>query len=64
VNISEGTYALLKDATDAEGSPLFRFTSRGRIEAKGKGGLEMYLVEENENNLAELAEHQDGSATA
>jgi adenylate cyclase len=61
VNISEGTYALLKDATDAVGSPLFRFTSRGRIEAKGKGGLEMYLVEENENNLAE---HQDRSATA
>ncbi len=38
VNISSTTYALLKD------DPEFTFTSRGKIEAKGKGGIEMYFV--------------------
>lgn len=38
VNISETTYELLK----ADGS--FTFTSRGKIEAKGKGAMEMYFV--------------------
>jgi class 3 adenylate cyclase/Tfp pilus assembly protein PilF len=41
VNISEGTYALLKD------DPEFNFESRGKIEAKGKGEMEMYFVETN-----------------
>ncbi len=39
VNISEDTYAALKD--DSE----FTFESRGKIEAKGKGEIEMYFVE-------------------
>ncbi|MEH6537387.1 MAG: adenylate/guanylate cyclase domain-containing protein [Psychroserpens sp.] len=39
VNISEGTYALLKD------DPEFTFESRGKIQAKGKGEMEMYFVE-------------------
>lgn len=38
VNISESTYALLKD------DPEFTFESRGKIEAKGKGEVEMYFV--------------------
>ncbi|MGB0369001.1 MAG: adenylate/guanylate cyclase domain-containing protein [Flavobacteriales bacterium] len=40
VNISEATYELLKD--DAQ----FSFESRGKIEAKGKGEMEMYFVSE------------------
>ncbi|MEH6535891.1 MAG: adenylate/guanylate cyclase domain-containing protein [Psychroserpens sp.] len=39
VNISEGTYILLKD------DPEFTFESRGKIQAKGKGEMEMYFVE-------------------
>ena len=39
VNISEATYKLLKD--DAS----FSFASRGKIEAKGKGEMEMFFVE-------------------
>ncbi len=39
VNISEATYELLKDHSD------FTFKSRGKIEAKGKGEIEMYFVE-------------------
>jgi len=38
VNISEVTYELVKD--------LFRCTPRGKIEAKGKGVMDMYFVEE------------------
>ena len=41
VNISENTYKLLKDDSD------FIFKSRGKIEAKGKGEMEMYFVEKN-----------------
>ncbi|MBP6697333.1 MAG: tetratricopeptide repeat protein [Flavobacteriales bacterium] len=38
VNISEATYALVKD------EPGLTFTSRGKVQAKGKGGMEMYFV--------------------
>ena len=38
VNISENTYALIKD------DPQFNFESRGKIQAKGKGEIEMYFV--------------------
>jgi class 3 adenylate cyclase/uncharacterized protein HemY len=38
VNISESTYLLLKD------DPEFAFKSRGKIDAKGKGEVEMYYV--------------------
>jgi class 3 adenylate cyclase/Tfp pilus assembly protein PilF len=38
VNISQTTYALIKD------NPDFAFESRGKIEAKGKGEIEMYFV--------------------
>ena len=38
VNMSEATYALLKD--DAS----LRFTPRGKVQAKGKGELEMFFV--------------------
>ncbi|MFT4526099.1 MAG: adenylate cyclase [Bacteroidia bacterium] len=38
VNISQVTYELLKDDTQ------FTFESRGKIEAKGKGEMEMYFV--------------------
>ncbi len=38
VNISQATYDLLKDNTE------FCFEKRGKIEAKGKGEIEMYFV--------------------
>ncbi len=39
VNISEATYALVKGETG------LTFTSRGKVQAKGKGEMEMYFVE-------------------
>jgi class 3 adenylate cyclase/TPR repeat protein len=39
VNISQATYELLKN------DPNFSFKSRGKIEAKGKGEIEMWFVE-------------------
>ena len=39
VNISKETYELLKDDKN------FAFESRGKIEVKGKGEIEMYFVE-------------------
>ncbi len=39
MNISEATYELVK------GNSKFGFTSRGKVEAKGKGEMEMYFVE-------------------
>jgi len=63
VNISEATYALLKDVVEddvasthrvdpnhVEGNdqrkrPAFTFTPRGKVQAKGKGEMEMYFVE-------------------
>ncbi len=47
VNISEGTYALVKDVMevrDGKEVPAFSFTPRGKVEAKGKGEMEMYFV--------------------
>jgi len=41
VNISENTYNLIKE------DPDFIFESRGKIQAKNKGDLEMYFVERN-----------------
>ncbi len=41
VNISEGTYALVKD------EPGLTFTSRGKVQAKGKGEMEMYFAANN-----------------
>ncbi len=38
VNISESTYALVKNEA------AFAFTPRGKVQAKGKGELEMYFV--------------------
>ncbi|MBK9147821.1 MAG: tetratricopeptide repeat protein [Flavobacteriales bacterium] len=38
VNISEATYALVKD------EPGLAFTPRGKVQAKGKGEMEMYFV--------------------
>ncbi|MBK8613926.1 MAG: tetratricopeptide repeat protein [Flavobacteriales bacterium] len=39
VNISEATYALVKD------EPGLTFTPRGKVQAKGKGEMEMYFVD-------------------
>ncbi len=39
VNISQDTYELIKD------NPLFTFTHRGKINAKGKGEVDMWFVE-------------------
>ena len=41
VNISEATYALVKERSGS----LFDFTPRGKVQAKGKGEMEMYFVE-------------------
>ncbi len=41
VNISQATYELLKS------DPNFAFENRGKIEAKGKGEIEMYFVSKN-----------------
>ena len=38
VNISESTYALVKN------EPGLTFTPRGKVQAKGKGEMEMYFV--------------------
>jgi hypothetical protein len=66
VNISESTYALIKDVVvaedgvasthrvdphrtaDGDGRSLryvFTFTPHGRVQAKGKGEMEMFFVE-------------------
>lgn len=39
VNVSQSTYAMLKDNGD------FTFSYRGKVAAKGKGELETYFVE-------------------
>ncbi|MBK6341007.1 MAG: hypothetical protein IPF41_00035 [Flavobacteriales bacterium] len=39
VNISEATYELVKNETG------LTFTPRGKVQAKGKGEMEMYFVE-------------------
>ncbi len=41
VNISESTYALVKDV------PGLTFSPRGKVQAKGKGEMEMYFVSKN-----------------
>ncbi len=41
VNISEATYERVKD------EPGIAFTSRGKVQAKGKGEMEMYFVEQS-----------------
>jgi adenylate cyclase len=48
VNLSETTYRLLED------DPRFHFTTRGKVEAKGKGELEMYLVQLAEPGAMDL----------
>ncbi|MBL7981946.1 MAG: tetratricopeptide repeat protein [Flavobacteriales bacterium] len=49
VNISEATYALVKDASTPVGTPAFMFTPRGKVQAKGKGEMEMYFVSRAEH---------------
>ncbi len=45
VNISEATYTLVRDALVPLGNgPLFTFTPRGKVVAKGKGMMEMFFV--------------------
>jgi len=39
VNISRSTYEIIKD------DPAFKFHSRGKVKAKGKGDIEMWFVE-------------------
>ena len=48
VNISEATYALVekvKVMKKGKEVPAFTFEPRGKVQAKGKGELEMYFVE-------------------
>ncbi|MBK7381811.1 MAG: hypothetical protein IPI81_00520 [Flavobacteriales bacterium] len=40
VNISEATYALVRE----HAGRVFDFTPRGKVQAKGKGEMEMYFV--------------------
>ena len=45
VNISQATYELIKDTSTALGmTNQFEFKSRGKIEVKGKGEMEMLFV--------------------
>ena len=44
VNISQATYELLKNDSD------FSFESRGKIEAKGIGEMEMWFIQLKDNN--------------
>ena len=73
VNISEATYALVKDMVVAEDGvasthrvdldndevtvqrkrPAFTFTPRGRVQAKGKGEMEMYFVRRSSEQAKE-----------
>ncbi len=46
VNISEATYDLVKDVSTPNGTSAFKFTSRGKVQAKGKGEMEMYFAEQ------------------
>ena len=48
VNISGTTYALVSGVNGpsiAPGIPAFTFTPRGRVQAKGKGEMEMFFVD-------------------
>ncbi len=45
VNISATTYHILKDNTD------LKFKHRGKIQAKGKGDMDMYFVSQNNPNI-------------
>ena len=45
VNISGATFALVRAASTPPGRAAFTFTSRGKVQAKGKGEMEMYFVE-------------------
>jgi class 3 adenylate cyclase len=58
VNISESTYRLLKD------DPRFHFTPRGKVEAKGKGEMEMFIVQENETSTVGLEEKRPLQSTS
>jgi adenylate cyclase len=44
VNISQSTYELIKTEVSLPAEGRFEFESRGKIEAKGKGEIEMYFV--------------------
>ena len=47
VNISEATYTLVREVKEVvEGREVnaFAFTPRGKVQAKGKGEMEMYFV--------------------
>jgi len=44
VNISETTYRLVREQHTSSGNAAFSFTPRGKVEAKGKGAMEMYFV--------------------
>ena len=47
VNVSESTYTLVQQ----QAGSLFTFTSRGKVQAKGKGAMEMYFVERAGDNI-------------
>ena len=61
VNISEATYQLLVDGCSSSDGPTtsnnqptteFTFTTRGKVQAKGKGEMEMYFVQLSANKSA------------
>lgn len=51
VNISQATYELLKE------DPQLSFESRGKVQAKGKGEIEMYFVERSPGDGQEKSGH-------
>jgi adenylate cyclase len=64
VNISEATYALLKNISTPNGAPLFQFEARGHVSVKGKGEMDMFIVQENQGGLVDLEERQIKSTSA
>jgi adenylate cyclase len=64
VNISESTHALVKDAIAPTSAPLFQFQARGYVRVKGKGELEMFLVQENDGSKVDLEQGQFKSTSA
>ncbi len=44
LNISEATYVLVTASQSLAVTGAFKFTPRGKVQAKGKGEMEMYFV--------------------
>ena len=57
VNISEATYALVREVREGVEVPAFGFTPRGKVQAKGKGEMEMYFAWRSSDGAGDLGSH-------